>query len=307
MIPSWRLLPSTGALRAFVAAARHLSFSKAAAELNLTQGAISRHIQALEAQLGLALFNRAGGRVALTDAGQTYLPEVSAALERIATATLSLLAYGGAGGSVDVAILPTFGHRWLVPRLPAFSRAHPDVTLNLVTRSRPFDLDREGIELAVHFGDDDWPGASSIALMGEEVAPVCAPALLATLPEALAPEQLARLNLLHLSTRPLAWRDWFAAIGRPELVPSAGPSFEQFSLVAQAAIAGLGVAIIPLFLFEDELAGGRLVRLPGPTVRSRQGYHLVWSRQRPLTPKARSFVDWLVAAARDYEAATRPR
>lgn len=299
MTSSWRLVPSMGALRAFIAVARNASFSRAGDELNLTQGAISRQIKALEEQLGVVLFLRGPGAVRLTEAGQTYLPGISTAIDQIAANTLELMANNGEGASFTIAIPPTFGQRWLIPRLPEFYAQNPQIMINILTRSDRVDLAREHVHLAIQFGETGDIGFEHMPLMRETVVAVCSPEL-ANLTGDL--DAIARLPLLHLTSRPYAWRDWFTALNRPDLSPGVGLTFEQFSLVAQAAIAGIGAALLPAFLFEEELTSGKLVRLPGPAVASRASYQIIWSNNLNQSRKMRLFIEWLIAKARTQDA-----
>jgi len=291
------LVPSLGALQAFEAAARHGSFTRAAEELALTQGAVSRQVAALEAQLCVALFTRVRQRVALTLAGTSYAEEVREALSRLSAATLAAMTLRGAGGTLALAILPTFGTRWLIPRLPAFFQRHPEVTIDFSSRIRPFDFAREGLDAAIHFGDRVWPGAVLHPLMGETIVPVASPALVASAPLR-EPADVLRVPLLHQSTRPRAWAEWLQAQGLSPQRALAGPSFEQFAMVAQAAVAGLGLAIVPRFLVEEELRAGLLVVPFDRPVESPQGYWLVYPQEKRDRPAVAAFRDWLLEACR---------
>lgn len=290
-----RLLPSMSALTAFEAAARTGSFTVAARELSLTQGAVSRQVKALEEQLGCPLFVRQGLRVTLTPAGAAYAEEVRGALHRLRSASLRVIG-APRGGVLKLAILPTFGTRWLVPRLPAFQRANPEIIIHFSTRLVPFDFGVEDLDAAIHFGDDDWPGAVCDRLMDEEVLPVCAPAFLAAHPVAEAAD-LAALPLLHTTTRPDAWPEWFAAQG---IDPVEGPGmhFEQFATTAQAAAAGLGVAMLPTLLVEAELGRGDLVPALARPHRGARAYYLVHPGGRGAYPPFAAFRRWLLAEAR---------
>jgi LysR family transcriptional regulator, glycine cleavage system transcriptional activator len=293
-----RFLPSMTGLQAFEASARHLSFSRAAEEMNLTQGAISRQIRTIEEQLGFGLFRRVRQRLILTEAGAAYAPEVRACLARMEAATLELLAHQGTGGMLNLAVLPTFGTRWLIPRMPTFWRAHPGITVNFNTRTVPFDFGSEQIDAAIHFGDTSWPGVIAHRLMGEEVVPVCAPALLRD-PGLRAIDDLGRHTLLQHTTRPLAFQEWLTAAAPDVHINGLkGPKFEHFAMVIQAAAAGLGVAILPRFLIEEELALARLVIPFDIPVRSAHAYYFVYPEEKREMPVVRTFGDWLVAEAR---------
>jgi LysR family glycine cleavage system transcriptional activator len=284
-------------LAAFEAAARTGSFSAAARELNLTQSAISRQIRALETQLGEDLFLRDHQQVTLTDAGATYAEEIRRALNMIRSATLGLIS-DPKGGSLNLAILPTFGTRWLIPRLPSFLKQNPGITVNFTMRLSPFDFQTEDLHAAIHYGLPDWPGAECTFLMGEEVIPVFAPSL-AEQYRLERHEDFLSLPLLHLSTRPDAWLEWFAAHDLTRESTN-GMVFEQFSSVTQAAVAGLGAAILPAFLIESELETGALLAFPEGTAKSTSAYYLVVPRSRTGYIPVAAFRAWLSAETRSH-------
>lgn len=283
MLPR-RFLPSTAALSAFEAAARLGSATQAAAELSLTQGAVSRQIRALEDQLGVPLMLRQGRTLQLTPAGARYAEEVRRVLAQLGQATLALRTNPD-GGTLALAILPAFGMHWLAPRLPAFGRAHPEVTVTLSTRMAPFDFAQDRFDAAIHFGREDWPGAHHMYLAPETVLAVCAPGLSGD-------GSLQDQTLLHLETRPRGWARWFAAQGmEPPAAP--GMTFDQFSTMAQAAVHGLGVALLPTFVAEPYLGAGTL-ELAAPDRQDSIGsYYLVWPAARPETAALRLFRNWL--------------
>ncbi|MCP8938796.1 transcriptional regulator GcvA [Alsobacter sp. SYSU M60028] len=297
-------VPSLGALQALEAASRHGSFTRAAEELNLTQGAVSRQIALLESELGVRLFERVRQRVALTPAGEAYAGQVREALVRLSAATLSIMTHRGAGGVLSLAILPTFGTRWLIPRLPEFFRQHPEITINFATRIRPFDFASEDLDAAIHFGEANWPGAVAHRLMGETIVPVASPALVAQA-GVREPRDLLALPLLQQVTRPRGWAEWLTSqgLGSEKTIP--GPVFEQFAMVAQAAQAGLGAAIVPRFLVEEELKAGTLVIPFDRPVESAQAYYLVYPRERRDRPPVAAFRDWLLAACEHSNAEPR--
>ncbi|MGD9512328.1 MAG: LysR family transcriptional regulator [Geminicoccaceae bacterium] len=289
-----RFLPSLSLLTAFEAVARTGSITAAAEELSLTQGAVSRQVRALEEQLGAALFVRERQRVRPTVAGAAYAREIRDALRKISGASLNLRA-NPAGGTLTLAILPTFGTRWLAPRLPRFLAANPGVTINLTTRLAPFDFRLEPVDAAIHFGRDDWPGGEMVRLRSEQVIPVCSPRLKEELAPA-RPEDLRPAPLLHLATRPDAWERWFAANGvAAEGVH--GMLLDQFAMVTQATIAGLGLALLPDFLIKEELARGTLVTALDRPLRSEGAYWLVWPVDRADHPPLAAFRAWLVGEA----------
>lgn len=293
-----RFLPSTAALAAFESAARLASFSHAARELALTQSAVSKQIRTLEESLGVDLFVRERQTVRLTAAGEAYAREIADALQIISRASLNLRA-NPLGGILNLAILPTFGTRWLAPRLPAFLSANPGVTINLTTRLKPFDFAGERLDAAIHFGLPNWPGTEARFLMRETVLPVTSPDFAAAhgLDE---PAKLATVPLIHLATRPDAWARWFMENGSGEIETDGGMMLDQFATAAQAATHGLGVALLPTFLIERELAEGILVGAPDRPMESRESYHVVWPRGRGNYPVLASFRDWLAEEARRY-------
>lgn len=289
-----RLLPGISALLAFDALARSGSFTAAARDLSLTQGAVSRQIAALEAQLGVVLVARESRRAGLTEAGRAYAKRVRAALELLGQGALEALGQAPEK-SLKLAILPTFGTRWLMPRIPGFVRRHPEVTLQFATRIGQFDLGAEGMDAAIHSGRGDWPGARVTLLMQERVVPVGAPGLARG-------RSLEDLPMLALSSRPQAWAEWRAARGLPGSPPAPLMRFEQVATLAQAAVAGMGLALMPPFLIRPELDSGALVVL-GEEVPSGFGYYFVEPEPAPgqrAKPAVAQFRDWLLTEiARD--------
>jgi LysR family glycine cleavage system transcriptional activator len=287
-------LPNVGNLLAFEATARHGSVSRAAEELNLTQSAISRQIQQLEDSLGVSLFRRTRQRVMLTDVGRMYASQVRNTLTELSDATHQAIALSGTSGVLNLAVLPTFGTRWLIPRIPEFFARHPDATVNFGVRLVPFDFAAEPFDAAIHFGQPHWPGAVCELLRREEAVPVCSPAYRER-ENIRTPEDLTRALLLQQSTRPTAWAEWFAGVGVAIGNPLRGPRFEQFAMIAQAAAAGLGAALIPNFLIADELASGRLEILFPHSLVSGGAYYLVYPEPKAEAPLVRSFRDWIMA------------
>jgi len=286
-----RLLPSTSALAAFEAVARLGSFTAAAQELDLTQGAVSRQISLLEEQFGRKLFERDSRNVRLSTAGEIYAEAVRAALGQLRDAALGLMS-NRHSGMLNLAILPTFGTRWLMPLIPDFVENNPDITINFVTRIGRFDFARERLDAAIHHGLPDWPDAVSTLLMRETVMPVASPDFLASRAITTAAD-ISRLPLLHMATRPGAWSEWFEEQG---LSAPTGPGmqFEQFGTVAQACMAGLGVALLPQVLIAGELQRGQLVPTPGQPMQSRSAYYLVVPYDKRSHPPVASFRDWLL-------------
>lgn len=286
-----RFLPSLPLLCAFEAAARTGSVTAAGRELSLTQGAVSRQIKALEEQLKVALFHRENQKIRLTAAGEVYAREIREALRKISAASLNLRALPF-GGTLALAVLPSFGARWLAGRLQHFHARHPDLRLHLFTRPSGFDFRLEAIDAAIHFGAPDWTGAELQRLCGEVLVPACAPAMKAAFGFA-APADLLRAPLLHQTTRPDAWERWFEANG-VDAGTIHGMLFDQFLTAAQAAAAGLGLALLPEFLFADEFTAGRLVRAVAERTPSAGSYYLAWPAGRGDYPPLRAFRAWLL-------------
>lgn len=289
-----RVLPSLPSLTIFEAAARHLSFTRAAEELNLSQSAVSKQIQSLEFFLGLLLFERIRQRIVLTEAGQSYLTHVREALEILESATMEALAFQGGGGVLNIATLPTFGSRWLASRIGRFSARHPRIALNLTARIWPFDLVEENIDVAIYFGEKPWPGGPSDHLMEEEVVPVCAPSLIAPSGLVRSVADLGRITLLHHRARPRLWKDWLQKAGEVTVNPFRGVRFEQFEMIIQAALSGMGIAIVPRFMIEAELANNILVMPFGQPMKSPESYYLVYPERKSNLPAVQLFRQWLL-------------
>lgn len=291
-----RFLPSVQVMCAFEAAARHGSFTVAAAELHLTQSAVSRQVRSLEELLEFDLFIREKQTVRLTSAGESYAREIREALHHIANATLGLRA-NPKGGTLNLAVLPTFAARWLAPRLPRFQVDHPGVTINLVSRFTPFLFEQEHFDAAIHFGAQAWPGTNLDVLMSETIIPVCSPQL-AERYQFVQPSDLLDAPLLHLTSRPDAWERWFAAKAVAH-GPVSGMLIDQYSIMTQIAVAGLGVALMPCFLIESEVARGELVEAIHDSMTSHGHYYLVWPMERANHVPLQAFRHWLLQEAHD--------
>jgi DNA-binding transcriptional LysR family regulator len=295
-----RQIPSTAALVAFDAAARHVSYTAAADELALTQSAVCRQVANLEEMLGTALFRRSRRGVVLTDAGREYHGKIRRRLDEIERDTIDLAAHRGRGGTLNVAVVPTFGSTWLIPRIPAFLAAHPDCVLNLSSRTRQFLFDETEEDCAIYSGDGSWAGAVTTFVMTERLVPVCSPGLVAPR-KRVSPAQLAKLPLLQQTTRPYAWRQWFESVGQAIGDELAGPRYELFSMSLQAAIAGMGVALVPDYSAERHLQAGELI-VPYPhSFTDGRSYYLAVpdGKQGPVLERFRS---WLLEQAHAHTA-----
>ncbi len=304
MAMSRAAMPSIQELTAFEAAGRHGSFTRAADELALTQGAISKQIRQLEATLGILLFERTKGRVVLTVAGRTFLRSAAELMQGYATLTHSMMASAGSGATLRLGVLPTFAARWLIPRLPGFQTQQPHITVNIVTAPEPFDLAARSVDAAIHFGAPSWAQAECVYLCDEAVVAVAAPGYARRLGLS-RPADLARATLLQQASRPGLWGDWFAASGFAHPQPLRGPLFDQFAMTSEAAKAGLGVALAPSFLVERELADGSLVAIGTLPFTGSGAYYVAVPIGRRHEPVVAAFVEWLVAEA--SASATRRR
>lgn len=287
-----RHLPSLAALHCFEAVARHLSFTRAADELSLTQSAVSKQVAQLEELLQHLLFLRVRQRLQLTPAGSLYLGEVRKILTQVEMSTHALLSYGGDTEVLRVSTPPTFGARWLVPRLKGWRLRHPTIHLDLRHEQEADDLAQGRCDLAFYFGQGPRPGAACIPLFGEELVPVCAPAAMPAEPLS-DPTQLSELVLLQNAHRPAAWHQWFQEQGRHTEHSYHGPRFDSFYMCIRAAQVGCGVALLPRFLVEEELAEGKLVIPWAHAMPSSSLYYLAYPEQTAEVPKVRDFVRWM--------------
>lgn len=291
-----RLLPSMSLLAAFEAAARHGSFTRAGEELALTQSAVSRQVQALEALLEVQLFRRAGRRITLTDVGAMYARETAAAMERIRSATAQVAAFRTGVGSLHLATLPTFGSKWLLPRLPGFYALHPGMLVHMHSRIGALDLDKAGMDVAISVGDGHWPGLISHQLAEDRRVVVASPALLGQHPIEQA-EDVRHHLLLQVATQPQAWREWWQAQGLPLRAMRLGPQFEYVAHMIQAMTTGIGIGLVAPTLVQEELRQGSLrvaLDLPVPT---RRAYYLLYTPEKASFPPLVAFRDWILGQA----------
>jgi DNA-binding transcriptional LysR family regulator len=286
------LTPSMSLLLAFEAAARHESYTRAAVELSLTQSAVSRQVQALEQQLGLTLFRREGRQVQLTDVGRLYQREMSEALGRIRSATLQAMAFQSGGGTLRLATLPTFGSKWLLPRLHGFYKSHPGMLIHINSRIDAIDFDTSGIDAAIVVGTTDLPGLISHRLHAEELALIISPEA-AQAHGDWTPERIGELMLLNVANNPNVWGDWFSHHHLPHRLMRLGPSFELTSHLIQAVRAGIGIGLVPRILVADELASSELISLGQPFA-SQRSYYLTYPPRNEMLPSLVAFRGWLL-------------
>lgn len=292
-----RRIPPLNPLRVFEVVARTLNLTAAAAELNVTQSAVSRQIATLETYLGVELFRRERHGVTLTRAGRTYALQVLPAFEQIAAATEALVK-GTGDRTLRVRTYTTFAAKWLIPRLSEFHRLHPGIEVKITNAVPDVDFDRDKADVAVQFGDGQWAQTQSLFLFGDEIEPVCSPAYLKQhAPNARFPESLLRHPLLVSHYRRTDWADWLVATGLTSAATEAvETTFGTSVLTWQAAIDGLGMAIGQNRLLTAEFEKGLLVRPFAKPVQRAQGYYLVWPKRARESHKVSVFRDWLLAA-----------
>jgi LysR family glycine cleavage system transcriptional activator len=297
-----RRLTHLNGIRAFEAAARHMSFAKAAEELNVTPAAVSQQIKTLEDYLGVALFKRTKRALFLTDTAQTILPAAREGFDLLASA----LARARAAGPRDrlvVSVAPSVAAKWLMPRLERFIAQHPEVDIRIDTNSRLADFAREDVDVAVRYGAGDWPGLESTPLMNEHIYPVCSPRLMAGKHPLRTIDDLRHHTLIHDGTLPHgsafpSWAIWLEAAGAPGVDSTRGLHVNASMLAIQAAVDGQGVALGRSVLVEDDVATGRLVRPFAATLPLRYAYYVVHPKTLAKDSRVPLFRRWLLAEAK---------
>lgn len=291
-------LPSLNGLRAFEAAARHLSFTNAAQELNVTQTAISHQIRRLEEELGIRLFERKSRSLVLTPKASEYLPGIRAAFQDLRFATDRLLRKDD-GKVLTVSMMTSLATKWLLPRLSTFQEQHPDIDVRITTSSELVDFRRGDVDAAIRYGRGQWPGLHADWLMADELFPVCSPALLKGSNALKKPEDLARVTLLHTTGYAEDWRVWLTAAGLPaSIAKNPGLTFDLSFMTVQAAVDGIGVAIGHTAFVQDDIANGRLVAPFDMTLPEDAGYYFVAPQGNTKVPKIVAFREWLTAAVK---------
>jgi LysR family glycine cleavage system transcriptional activator len=293
-------LPPLNAIRYFEAAARHLSFTKAAEELHVTHSAISHQIKALEEWLGMPLFRRMNRAIVLTEAGQAYMRPVKEAFERLGEASRILKAREQTG-TLTVSTMPSFAAKWLVPRLGSFREQHPDIDVRIAASERLVDFNREDVDVAIRFGNGTWPGLHSSLLLKENLFPVCSPKLLKGAIPLREPADLIHHNLLYdYDWRENVWLRWLTDAGVKVQSLRHSLSFNHSNLMLQAAADGLGVALTGGPLAGDDLAAGKLVRPFETVLRRETGFFLVAPEATVDRPKVKAFREWILAEIERY-------
>jgi LysR family glycine cleavage system transcriptional activator len=295
LFPDQKLLPPMSALRAFEAAARLGSFTIAAEELGVTQGAVSRQIKLLEDLLQVQLFNRTHHRVILTEAGRYYANHVGAILGRVMAASHQAAAFGISTEKLNIGIIPAFGSRWIVPKLPEFLAEHPRIQLRIRAIAPDMPLNEAELDAALLVGRGPWANTVAHRLAGEELIAVATPGWIKRF-AVKSPQDLIGPPLLTHSPRPDLWSRWFAlnAVDAHAAVP-AQLTLEQISMIVEAALVELGAALLPRLLIRRELEGGELVVLPGEPLQVSDGFFFIYARHREDYPPLVAFRDWLLS------------
>jgi LysR family glycine cleavage system transcriptional activator len=288
-------LPPLNALRAFEAAARHLSVKDAADELCVTPGAVSQMLKVLEQYLGVALFRRVNRGIFLTDAGQAYLPAIRNAFRQIGEATRRTMV-ANETPVLTISVGPFFASAWLVPRLSDFQTAHPDIDVQIVTGKTLVDFERDNVDVAIRHGLGRYPGLRSDKVLAMEIAPVAAPALVERLGMPDGPAALAGWPHVHDAERN-AWHRWLDAHGVEDIGPPRGPSFDDAALLSQAVLSGQGAGLLPVGLVAADIDAGRLVRLADTVLLEDYAYYLVSPQASQARAKIAAFRQWLLSVA----------
>lgn len=281
------------ALRAFEATARHLSVSKAALELCVTPGAVSQHVKQLEDSIGVALLQRKGRSIDLTDAGQVLRPQLTQAFDVMSLAIDSISRTRN-HKTLKLTLLPTLAEKWLMPRLARFHGAHPELDIQIMTSFRDVELETEGVDMASWVGTGLPPGVTGVRLFDDEFLAVCSPGLLRGGVQLKLVRDLATFTLLHSVPRVDDWHQWLTLAGEPGLKPANSLSFGNSSLAIQAALDGVGVAMVQYEYVKSNLAAGSLVAPFELRARGRNGYYLGWSAAGPVSTAFTLFRDWIL-------------
>jgi LysR family transcriptional regulator, glycine cleavage system transcriptional activator len=294
-----RKLPPLNAVRAFEAAARHVSFSKAAKELFVTHGAVSKQVATLEAWLSTPLFKRSSSQLTLTEAGRVFLAAVTPSLDRIAVAAMQLLDQTEPT-SLRINAPPTFTMRWLIPRISGFQRQHSGVEVKLTTSTAAVNFEASGYDIAIRGANQPLAGMVSVPFMTETIVPICHPDLLEQ-GRLKTPSDLVSHTLISYDTEPLAWSDWLQLAKLPDLRAAHTLQFEQMYFALQAAAEGLGLVLVPLFLVADDILSGRLCAPFDLSIARQRRYYANAPLSASQNPVIQSFCDWLLKEGRDTE------
>lgn len=295
-----RTLPPLTALRAFEAAARHLSFTKAAAELSVTPAAISHQVKTLEDWLELPLFHRQTRALQLTDTGLAALPSLEQGFDKLAE-SVERMRNHHKGTGLTLSVSPSFGSMWLMPRLEHFRKRHPDIEIRIDGTESLADLARDNVDVAVRYGPGGYKGVKIDYLFNQVNTPVCSPALMNGKHPLIKPDDLRHHSLLHVEWKDAdaSWKNWLQAAGLPDIDTTLGSRFTMEHMAVQAAVDGQGVALIGDILIADEIAAGRLVSpfKRGLSTPLNNSYHLLIAQNRSERPELTAFRDWVLEEA----------
>lgn len=294
-----RKIPSTSMLEAFEASARHLSFTRAADELSYTESAISRKIAMLEEYLGVQLFSRVKKRLMLTDAGKNYSKMVQQSLNKLEMDTTLTMAHDAGRISLELAVLPTFALKWLLPRLHGFNALHPEVTIHINAREEPFLFSETSYDAAIHFDHPVWANATGTYLFTEELIPVCSPQLIGG-QRCAKPADLLNYVLLHKTGRQEAWSRWFELAGCSDSRALKGPRYNMYAMSIDAVRLGVGIALVPRTYVMDEIASGELTVPWDMIVPGAKDYYFVVPEHKQTLPGVQLFLAWLLKVAKQY-------
>jgi LysR family glycine cleavage system transcriptional activator len=284
-------------LRSFEAAARHQNFTFAAKELNLTQSAVSRQVKELEQMVGAQLFRRTGRQVVLTRAGSRLAADVHIELESIRRIVMRAVSAGNMNSTLRLAILPTFATLWLIPRLPNFYQKHPELEISFSTRLKPFDLNSEQFDLAIHFGQENWPNTDMRKFFSEKMIPVASPAFVEQY-NINSFADTSQAPLIHTSSRPSAWPEYMEQIGFKDRAYLTGQYFDQFSMVIAAVQASLGIGLLPKYLVQKEIENGELLALSRAELVTENSYYFVTPEDQK-DENVEKFYEWMLAQVAD--------
>lgn len=286
-----RRLPSIITLECFEAVMRDGHVTRAAENLNLTQSAVSRQIKNLEQFVRRPLFRRERKRLVPTEAAKQFAAALDPLLSELEAQTLKLVTWGAYDKVLTLGLLPTFGSRWLIPRLSGFTSTHPDIQINIVTGLTPADFTAAKTDVAIQYGDGQWPGFITHQLQDEAIVAVIAASLINDNENPC----VENFDRLHMRTRPTAWQEWSNATNSDPPAIREGTQFENFTMMIEAVRAGLGVAILPEMYIRDDLKSGRLIAPFGPAIKSKGAYYLVYAEHLAETEKVTLFKTWLLS------------
>jgi LysR family glycine cleavage system transcriptional activator len=296
MVFLMRKLPPLNWLKAFEAAGRNLNFTRAAEELGVTQAAISQHVKALEAFLGVTLFRRGHQKLILTEAGMSYLPKLSGAFDLVAAGTSEVLAHGGDNG-LTVRVPSSFSIKWLIPRLEKFHASYPDIDIRLTSLVQEANFMSDNVDLEIRNGIGDWPGLDVALLLPEETYPVCSPDLFPDPSRKRDHNDLLETTLLDVPGYTEGWEVWLDRVGARPFSDYASISFDQSIMAIQAAVSGMGVMLGRSSLVADEIEAGRLISPFGPVLKASSAYYVICPPEFTARPRVREFRDWLLGEA----------